>query len=132
MGDKCVQHEFMEEDFFYINDDEEDLFFDPNSTRSSHISLPDYYENEQMLKMLREVQLQQAELKKKVFEATECTIVHNKRAHIHKMKRRNYTTGQIVLFCNPNGAGLASTLNVRGKVTEKIGGYIKCNMTIGT
>ena len=47
--------------------------------------------------MLGEVQLQQAELKKKVFEATECTIVHNKRAHIHKMKRRNYTTGQIVL-----------------------------------
>ena len=121
MGDKCAEHEYMEEDFLSINDAEEDLYFDLNSVSLCDISVPLHHGDKQTLQMLGKVQLQHAELKKKIFEATESTILHNKRAHITRMKHRNYSMGQSVLFRNPNSDGLASTLNVRGKITEKIG-----------
>ena len=121
MGDCSAEHEYMEEDFLFINDDgEEEFSFDPSSS-SSDISLPKYHGNQQTLQMLGEVQLKQAEGKRKVFEATESTILRNKRAHIKRIKHRNYSKGQNVLFRNPNSAGLATTLNVRGKVTDRIG-----------
>ena len=58
---------------------------------------------------------------KKLFEATESTILHNKRAHIKKLKYRNYSNGKNVLFCNPENTGLSNTLNVHGTITEKLG-----------
>ena len=57
--------------------------------------------------MLGEMHLRQSALNNKMFEATESTILHNKRAHIKKIKRRNYSNGQTVLFRNPNSDGLA-------------------------
>ena len=117
MGANFAKHECLE-DFL---DEEEKLCFDPNSVSSFDIFLPHCHGNQLTLKILGEAQLQQAELKRKTFEATESTILHNKRAHIKKIKHRRYSRGQKVLFRNPNSDGLASTLNVRGNVTEKIG-----------
>ena len=76
-------------------------------------------QNDQVLHMRRELQLQQ--LKKKIFEATESTILQKKRAHIKTLKYRNYSNGQNVLFRNPESTGLSNTFNVRGTVTEKLG-----------
>ena len=118
MGDKYSEHA---EDFFTIHDDEEELYFDPSSVSSCDMSLSKHYGKQQALQMLGEVQLQQAEITKKVFEAMESMILHNKRAHIKRMKLRNYSRGHNVLFRNPSSDGLASTLNVRGEIVEKIG-----------
>ena len=121
MGDVSAERSFMEEDFFFISADDDDLCFDLNSESSCSMSLPTHYENPKKLKMLGEMRLRQSGLNKKMFEATESTILHNKRAHIKKIKHRNYSNGQTVLFRNPNSDGLANALNVRGKVLEKIG-----------
>ena len=37
------------------------------------------------------------------------------------MKPTHYKTGQCVLFQNPQNEGLATSLNVRGQVIEKVG-----------
>ena len=116
-----AKHECLEEDFLFVKDEEEELCFDPNSVSSSDMFLPHCHGNQLTFQILGEAQLQQAELKRKTFEATESTILHNTRAHIKKIKHRRYSRGQKVLFRNPNSDGLASTLNVRGNVTEKIG-----------
>ena len=121
MGDKYAGHEYMAEDFLSIGDDEDDLCFDPNSMSTSNISIPTHHQHDLTLQALGEVQLHQSQLKSKIFEATESTILHNKRAHIKKIKRRNYSTGQNVLFRNPKSTGLVSALNVRGTITGKIG-----------
>lgn len=113
MGYFSAEHEYMEEDFLFINDDEEENSFDPSSS-SSDISLPKYHGNQQTLHMLGEMQLKQGEGKRKVFEATESTILCKKRAHINRIKHRNDSRGQNVLFRNPNIAGLASTLKEFG------------------
>ena len=123
MGTRSAQQEFMEEDFMFRDDDDEDLHFDPTSTSSSSpIAPPHSFTTEQeALAVIRQAQLQQAEQKHMVFEATEATICRNKRAYIKKMKPRHYTIGQRVIFKNPDLDGLASTLNVRGQVNEKVG-----------
>ena len=121
MRDTCAEPECMEEDFLLLEHDENDLFFnlDTATTEGTLAHTPE--QNEQVLHMLGEMQVQQGELKKKIFEATESTILHNKRAHIKKLKYRNYSNGQNVLFRNPESTGLSNTLNVRGTVIEKIG-----------
>lgn len=106
----------------FLDDNEDYQYFDLNTVHTTSTLLHTHDQpNQQALHMLGELQAKQAELKWKVFEATESTILHNKRAYIKKIKHRNYPTGQNVLFRNPNSAGLASTLNVREKVIEKLG-----------
>lgn len=121
MGERSAEPEYMEEDFFHMKDDEDDLCFDLNNhTNEAVESLPLIIDRRQLCDV-GELQQKQIELKRKIFEASESTIIHNKRAHIKRIKQRNYLIGQKVLFRNPESAGLASTLNVRGTVMEKIG-----------
>ena len=87
----------MEEHFRFHDDDDEDLHFDPTSTNSSRIVPPHSFTTEQeALAVIRQTQLQQAEQKHMVFEATEATICRNKRAYIKRMKPRHYTIGHCV------------------------------------
>ena len=114
-----AEQEFME-DFIFKTKDEEDF-----SKAGHYINIGCFYfqNRPECTKntIYNKLQLNQAQLKKNVFEATESTIYCNKRARIKKIKIRNYTLGQTVVFRNPHHGGLVNTLNVRGEVKEKIG-----------
>ena len=60
-------------------------------------------------------------INKKAFEATESTIIKNRRAHLPKVKLPVFTVGDEVLFRNPNRTStLSGTLNIQGVVTGKL------------
>ena len=122
IGDRCAEPEYMEEDFLFMDTDEDDLSFELHTlSKTGKFMHTNDQQNQQALYMLGAMQVEQAQLKRKIFESTESTILHNKRAHIKKIKHRNYPVGQNVLFRNPNSTGLSTTLNVRGKVVDKLG-----------
>ena len=115
--------QFMEEDYMYMNDDENELNFDLHSTLStSNISIPNYHTgNNEILSSIGRIQIQQVEQKRAVFESSEAMVSRNRRAHIRKLKPRDFRIGECVLFKNPENDGLATTLNVRGVIEEKVG-----------
>ena len=72
----------------FHDDDDEDLHFDPTSTNSSSCIVPphSFTTEQEALAVIRQTQLQQAEQKHMVFEATEATICRNKSNHLPKQK----------------------------------------------
>ena len=117
------QPEYMEEDFLYANDDDNELEFDLNTKMSDcKLFIPNYdmHDTESATSLVH-IMMQQEKQKLDVFEATEANICRNRRYHIKKIRCRHFNIGDTVLFRNPEHTGLASTLNVVGHVQEKVG-----------
>ena len=119
VGKVPVQPEFMEEDFMYAMDSEND--FDFNLHALQRVTVPDYTRDNQAMAFLACKQSLQEEQKRDTFEATEATITRNRRSQVKKLRYRNFSVGDTVLFKNPKLSGIATTLNVEGCIEEKVG-----------
>ena len=123
VGKVSAQNEYMEEDFLYLNDGEEDLVMDLQfQPPYPEIEIPKYdISADENLINVGKLQMIRDEQKCGVFESTEATIYRNRRAHVKRIRPHNFSTGDSVLFRNPANHGLASTLNIIGIVGEKVG-----------
>lgn len=96
-----------------------DLDFQPSYPE---IEIPKYdISADENLISVSKLQTLQDEQKCGVFESTEATIYRNRRAHVKRIRPHNFSTGDSVLFRNPESRGLATTLNIIGIVEEKVG-----------
>ena len=123
VGKVPVQPEFMEEDFMYATDNDNDFEFNLHALQSvTVVSVPDYSMcNDQPRTLLACNRSHQEEQKRCTFEATEATIARNRRSQVKKIRARNFSVGDAVLFKNPTRSGIATTLNVEGCIEEKVG-----------
>ena len=92
--------QFMEEDYMYMYNDENELNFDLHSTLStSNISIPNYHTgNNEILSSIGRIQIQQVEQKRAVFESSEAMVNRNRRGHIRNLKPQDFRIGECVLF----------------------------------
>ena len=110
VGKVPVQPEFMEEDFMYAMDSEND--FDFNLHALQRVTVPDYTRDNQAMALLACKQSLQEEQKRDTFEATEATITRNRRSQVKKLRYRNLSVGDTVLFKNPKPSMQPSTFKV--------------------
>ena len=122
VGKVPVQPEYMEEDFIYATNIDNDFEFDLHAQSDTAVSIPDYdmRDNEALTVLVSKRSLQEQQ-KMDTFEATEATITRNRRSQVKKIRGRTFSVGDGVLFKNPKRSGLATTLNVAGCIEEKVG-----------
>jgi hypothetical protein len=92
VGKVPVLPEFMEEDFMYATDGDDDFEFNlPAIPSVPVVSVPDYsMRDNQALTLLACKQSLQEEQKRNTFEATEATITRNRRSQVKKIRSRNF------------------------------------------
>ena len=108
VGKVPIQPEFMEEDFLYAVDTDNELEFDVNASQSedvTYITQYNMHDNDTMARLARMQSLQEQQ-KKEVFESTEATITRNRRSQVKRIRNRNFTVGDSVIFRNPDHSGM--------------------------